>query len=245
MLNRILIAIVVLLAAPFGLSYVIPAEQTVARSVAVKPAPEVLYAQVASLRKWQAWAPWSARNFPAEQFSFDGPEAGVGARMLWQGLNGRGGSLWLTQADPQSGVAFEMSMGAEPQKASGTIQLVPGGAETLVVWTWRVRFKTPLERWEGLLVDEMIGPQFDAALVQLKKVVEAEAPLEPPAQAPSTPEETPPTPDEAAARPPEPPEVATEVGSDPSDEDPRDATSASSETGPGDSHQQSATPTPE
>jgi Polyketide cyclase / dehydrase and lipid transport len=175
MLKSVLMAIVALVAGVFALGFAIPTEQTVARSVAVKAAPEIVYAQVANLRNWEGWAPWSARNLPAARFSYEGSEAGVGASMLWQGTDGRGGRLWLTSADAVNGIAFEMVLHADQrQKATGMIQIVPSGSETLVVWTWRARFNGPVERWKGLLVDEMLGPQFEDGLVQLKKAAEGE-----------------------------------------------------------------------
>jgi hypothetical protein len=178
MLKRILIAPVALVAGFFAIGYVLPAEQVVARSVAVKAAPADIYAQVANLKKWGAWAPWGGSKFAGAQVSYEGPETGVGAVMVWQGKENEGGKLWVTQGDPLSGISYEMWMRGDQRKSTGGIQLVPNELETLVVWTWRARFEGPLERWMGLAVDEMLGPQIEAGLIELKKVVEASGAVE-------------------------------------------------------------------
>src|SRR5919198_5548551 len=148
MAKKLLILLAVV-AALFGLGFLLPAEQLVGRSVAVNAPPEAIYTHLESLQAW-TWSPWA-------RLRYDGPEAGVGARMGWQGEKLGEGRFWLTKADPTRGVAYEMSLNREPYTATGAVQLVPSESSTLVVWTWKGRYSVPLGRLVGLVAGEKLG----------------------------------------------------------------------------------------
>lgn len=184
MLKKILIALVVVVASVLGLGFVLPSEQRVARSVTVNAPPETLYAYVANLQKWETWSPWSPTKVPGVRYRYDGPETGVGARMVWEGETIGDGKLWLTQADSARGIGYELSVDGDQHKSSATLQFVPTGPATLVVWTWKVRRDDPIDRLVGIVAGENVGHQFEVGLVELKKVAEAAAPPPPPEPTP-------------------------------------------------------------
>jgi hypothetical protein len=73
-----------------------------------------------------------------------------------------------------------MSLNREPYTATGAVQLIAEDASTLVVWTWKGRYSTPIARLTGLLAGEELGTRFERGLLGLKKAAEASAPAGPP-----------------------------------------------------------------
>jgi hypothetical protein len=183
MLKKTLIAVVVLVAGPLALGFLLPAEQLVGRSVTIDAPPDAIYAHVDNLKSW-TWAPWSATKMPGGRYRYDGPEAGVGARVAWQDEKVGDGKLWLTQADPTRGITYEMSLDGEQHKADGAVRFVPIGPATLVTWTWKARYGHPIARLMGIIAGERLGEQFEQGLLELKKIAEASAPARSPAPVP-------------------------------------------------------------
>jgi hypothetical protein len=183
MLKKSLIAVVVLVAGLFVLGFLLPAEQLVGRSVTINAPPDAIYAHVDNLKSW-TWAPWSATKMPGGRYRYDGPEAGVGARVAWQDEKVGDGKLWLTQADPTRGITYEMSVDGDQHKANGAVRFVPSGPATLVTWTSMARYGDPIARFMGIVAGERLGEQFEQGLLELKKIAEASAAARSPAPAP-------------------------------------------------------------
>ena len=75
----ILLALVVVV---IGIGALLPKDFAVERSIEINASPEVVFDEVNSLRKWSAWSPWLARD-PSIENTYSGPEAGVGATVVW------------------------------------------------------------------------------------------------------------------------------------------------------------------
>ena len=79
----ILLALVVVVV---GIGSFLPKDFTVERSIEISASPEAVFDEVSSLRKWDAWSPWLARD-PSIVNTYSGPESGAGATVTW-GLTG-------------------------------------------------------------------------------------------------------------------------------------------------------------
>ena len=75
----ILLALVVVVV---GIGSFLPKDFAVERSTEINASPEVVFDAVNSLRTWDAWSPWLARD-PSIVNSYSGPEVGVGATVAW------------------------------------------------------------------------------------------------------------------------------------------------------------------
>jgi hypothetical protein len=59
-------------------------------------------------------------------------------------------------------------------QSAGVVTIAPAGSGVRVSWTNEGEMgANPINRWFGLLMDRMVGKDFDAGLVNLKKLAEA------------------------------------------------------------------------
>ena len=83
-LTRILIGIVLVLAAFAVLVALQPSAFKVTRTANVAAPPDKVFAAVNDFHRWQDWSPW-AKLDPNAKAMFEGPGAGKGAMFAWSG----------------------------------------------------------------------------------------------------------------------------------------------------------------
>lgn len=172
-LKRILIGLVVLVAAFLGAGFLLPRIVTVKRSVAIQAAPEAIFPHVNSLRATQAWSPWMERD-PDVALTFSGPDSGVGAVMSWASDNPQVGQgrqeITLSQANDRVETALDFG---EMGLATASFQLQPDGAATVLTWGLQTDMGAgPVGRWMGLMMDRWVGGDYERGLANLKALVE-------------------------------------------------------------------------
>ena len=208
MLKKILIAFAALLGCVLVVGLVLPSRFHVERSTTIHAPPEAVYDAVASLERWQDWAPWNARTYPGTRWRAGGAQVGVGAVHSWSGEDVGNGTLSLTQADPKTGVAYDMSTENGRYVMHGRISFEPAGQDTRVTWVDEGDLGgNPFTHYLVPLIQSRLGGNLEEGLANLKKRVEANPrtaatksePQPSPAQA------TAPSPSPAPASPPPPP----------------------------------------
>jgi hypothetical protein len=213
MLKKILIALAAWVALVLVVGFVLPSKYRVERSTTIHAPAEAVYAQVAHLERWQDWAPWNAGKYPGNQWMFGGSAVGVGAVRSWSGEDVGTGTLSLTEADPKTGVAYDMSLEDGRYLLHGRISFSPEGEGTRVTWVDEGDLGGgPLVGYLRFPLRSRLGGQLEEALAQLKKRVEAG-----PRPVVDTKPEPTPAPAQAAApsREPAPAPVAPAEGSPP------------------------------
>lgn len=164
------IGVLVLLVVIVG--FCLPRKFHVERNLAIDAPPEAIYPVVARLREWPTWTAWTLERYPDMKIAFSGPEEGVGAKQTWEGKSSGKGSIEITTADPREGIAYDFSFDGNP--STGGIKFLPGPDSTLVSWCSDGDLGlNPIGRYFGLLMDGMMGPDFEKGLSNLKKKVEA------------------------------------------------------------------------
>ncbi len=167
----IVLALVVLVLVIGQLS---PKTFTVARAIDIAAPVDKVYALVEDPRQWARWTVWNQRD-PAMQMSYSGAASGAGAAWSWTSASEGSGRMTFTAAQPDQRVAYDLSFPDFDTPARGDLVFaaVPGG--TRVTWTMHGEMgANPLFRWFALVMDRMVGPDFDAGLANLKR--EAEKP---------------------------------------------------------------------
>jgi uncharacterized membrane protein len=164
------VGVVVLLFVMVG--FCLPREFHVERSLAIGAPPEAIYAVVARLREWPTWTAWTVERYPDMKIAFSGTEEGVGAKQTWDGKSSGNGSIEFKKASPQEGIEYDFAFDGHPSK--GAIKFVPGPDSTLVSWSsdGDMGFN-PIGHYFGLMMDGMMGPDFEKSLANLKQKVEA------------------------------------------------------------------------
>jgi hypothetical protein len=154
-------------------AYLLPRHARIARSVFVDVPRDAVFEQFRSFRDFNRWSPWYPLD-PAAQYSYSGPESGIGAKMVWSGDAGSigTGSLTVRSLTPPSGAAWDVDFGGQAQ-ATMTFALEEDGARTRVTWALETDLgMNPVARYFGVIFSYMIGRDFDRGLAGLKRHVE-------------------------------------------------------------------------
>lgn len=152
-------------------AFVLPRQYHVERSLVMKTPPEAVIAQVADLSSWKNWGAWQERD-PGMKLSYSTPTSGVGAWSSWESAKEGNGKMTITEITPQK-VAYLLEFPDYGMTSNGAIEVRPGEAGVLVVWTDSGDLgMNPMNRWFGLFFDKLIGPDFERGLSNLKAILE-------------------------------------------------------------------------
>ncbi|MGO4376865.1 SRPBCC family protein [Pseudoduganella sp. RAF53_2] len=173
-MKKVLIAIVVIVAAVLGLALTQPDSFTVQRSATIKAPPEKIIGYINDFHQWAAWSPWEKLD-PNMKRTFEGPVSGQGAVYAWIGNDEVGqGRMEITENSPPSKVVIKLDF-IKPFKSTNQaiFALQPQGDSTVVTWTMNgpSQFITKLMT-VFVSMDKMIGKDFEQGLSQLKAVAE-------------------------------------------------------------------------
>jgi hypothetical protein len=169
------------------ISFFLPSKVNVERSRVINAKPDAVYAQIANLKSWDNWMPWNQLD-PNMQKTYGEKTEGQGASYSWvsENQNVGKGSITLTKCDSnmvETELVFE---GMNPGK--GCYKLEPEGEGTKVTWSMESDMgNNPLYKFMALMMDGMIGPEFEKGLVALEKAAQANPIPEPLEQIVTTP----------------------------------------------------------
>lgn len=154
-----------------------PSDFRVTRTARMTAPPAVVYDNVNTLQKWEAWSPW-AKLDPNAKSIFDGPASGPGSSMYWNGNNKVGeGRMTIVDNKPTERVEIKLEF-MRPFKAVNTAEFTfkPEGNQTVVTWTMTGK-NNFMGKAFSLFVncDKMVGGDFEKGLASLNSVTETMA----------------------------------------------------------------------
>lgn len=147
-----------------------PGEFAVERSTTIAAPPAVVFSHVNDLRKWEAWSPWLPLD-PQCQKTYEGPEAGTGAKFHWSGNEQVGeGRMTIAESNAPERIAIDLEF-IKPFAAQNVtlFKFVPEGEGTKV--TWNMSGKNNFIGKAMCLfmdMDKMVGADFEKGLASLK-----------------------------------------------------------------------------
>lgn len=157
-------------------SFLLPSSYRVERSLLMKAKPDAVFEQVNRLKHWPEWTAWTVEKYSDMQVSFSGPEAGVGAVYSWTGKSSGNGTLKVTAAEPGRSVSYSLDFENGKHVSTGALTIEPQGDGVLVRWHNAGELgANPVNRIFGLMMDRMMGPDFEEGLRKLKRRVESKA----------------------------------------------------------------------
>ena len=165
------IAVFVVVAGAFFL----PSKLKVGRSITIKAAPAVVFDQLQTFRKWEAWAPWFQRDrFLVKDFS--GAESGTGSVMTWSSKKEGDGMITMVSASLTSGLRMAVSFG-DSGEANTWFNLRESGAEeTEITWSFEADFGYNMgRRYFGLMLRGAVERDLEEGLANLKALLEKPA----------------------------------------------------------------------
>jgi Polyketide cyclase / dehydrase and lipid transport len=171
------IAIVGVVVLAVVVAFFLPRHAVVTRSVEIAAAPSAIFPIVSDLRRFNEWSPWADID-PATVYTFTGPIDGVGQTLNWESKDERvgSGSMAIAGIDTDKDVDMSIDFGSQGM-ALATLVLEPAGAGTKVSWGFDSDLGfNPIARYFGMMMDGMIGPDYEKGLARLKAVAEAPPP---------------------------------------------------------------------
>lgn len=172
-LKRILLAVAAVVLLFFGIGLVLPSQFKVQRSIDIAAPAERVYALISAPAQWPRWTVWNQRD-PAMKVDYSGPPAGQGASWSWQSTTEGNGKMEFTEAVPNQRIGYRLTFPDYGMQSAGQVRLEPAGAGVRVTWTNEGDMGgNPVNRWFGLMMDRMVGPDFEGGLANLKRLAEA------------------------------------------------------------------------
>ena len=179
-LKRIFIGLLVIIIVAVAASFFLPSEVHVERSTEIGAPAKVVFAQINDLKKWEQWGPWYEKD-PNIKGEYSGPEAGVGATYSWESDHKEVGEGSVTITESVEGQSIKTSLDFMKEgKATGDF-IFEAVEENVTKVTWSMDADmgmNPIGKFMGLMMDKMVGPDFEKGLANLKSYTES-IPVEP------------------------------------------------------------------
>ena len=176
LLKNLIIALVGLVVVLAVVGFLLPSSVHVERSITVGAPPDAVFELVNSFENFNKWSPWYQRD-PNAEYRYEGPAAGVGAKMYWSSeqRDVGSGSQEIIESQPGRLVRTALDFGAQGT-ATAYFQLEPQGDGTQVTWGFDSEFGNNLiGRYMGLLFDKWIGADYERGLDSMKRLAEVGA----------------------------------------------------------------------
>lgn len=161
----VIVLIVIIAKRPSTYSYV--------RTLSMPHSVDKIFPHVNNLKKWNDWSPWVQLD-PNCKTTYEGPEAGLGAIMKWDGNKKVGtGSLTITSSLPNTRIMYRLNF-IKPFKGTSEaeISFKPEGEGTLVSWTMTGNNNFTAKAMSLFMdCEKMIGDKFDEGLDNLDETV--------------------------------------------------------------------------
>ena len=175
MLMTIALVVILVIAAVLVFAATRPSQLRVERTITIDASPEAVFPLINDFHNWSAWSPYERRD-PTMKKAYSGSYSGKGAVYAWKG-NGQVGEGRMEIADtlPPSRVTIALHF-VKPFEGHNvaTFTLAPRDRATDVTWAMEGPLAYPVKVLGLFLsMDNMVGKDFEAGLVNLKGIVEA------------------------------------------------------------------------
>ena len=169
----------------FGIGFTLPSTAHVERDITIDAPPAEVYAFISDFRQWGQWSPWASID-PDAQLTLIGTD--LGQTMTWASDNPQVGQGQQEIIELERDRHLKTHLEFEGQGvADATFELTPVVTETdgvmtngtQVVWSLDSSISEeapflfkPLNNYLGLLLDSLVGKDYETGLANLKRVVE-------------------------------------------------------------------------
>ncbi len=171
--KKIGIALLVIIGLYLLISLFLPSNIKVERKITINAPAAVVFEQINTLKNWKSWSYWDNID-TAMKSEYSGSESGLTAKHSWESTNenvGKG-SLTIVESKPDSLIVTELAFEGMGTSIGGwKIKDTVGG---VIVTTYMNMDMGLLGRiFPGLMMDGMLGADFEKSLAGLKKHAES------------------------------------------------------------------------
>lgn len=152
----------------------LPSEYSVERSITIEKPAELVFSRVADFNYYNKWNPWS-RTDPGIKTAVSGEPAKPGSKWEWDGeLVGKGSMEILSLVEGKSILSKLTFFEPQQGEASDKWTFKPEGNGTEATWQLTGKAEYPVGRYFGLMMDNLLGNDFENGLKSLKELCENE-----------------------------------------------------------------------
>jgi effector-binding domain-containing protein len=152
----------------------LPSSAHIERSAVIEAPQATVFVLVNGFRSFNRWSPWYDRD-PNADFSYDGPDYGVGSKMMWssQQSDVGSGSQEIIASEPYQSVRTHLDFG-QKGTAEAYFELEADDTGTQITWGLDTEFGWDLVgRYFGLMFYRIVGAEYEKGLANLKEVAES------------------------------------------------------------------------
>lgn len=172
-LLRLVVGIVGLLVVLAGVGLLLPSRFKVERRIEIAAPADKVYGLIADPREWKRWTVWNRRD-PAMTMQYGGASSGVGAKWSWQSATEGSGTMEFTDAKAGERIAYRLAFPEFGMESRGLLTIAPAGGRVRVTWANEGDMgASPVNRWFGLMMDRLVGSDFEGSLANLKRLAES------------------------------------------------------------------------
>jgi len=170
------LALLFLLLVAVIVGFFLPAKVHLERSTVINKEADKIFTVLNSLSYFNQWSPWFDYD-PNANYVLSGPEAGVGSTLTWQGNEKIGtGSNEIIESKQNQYIRTKFYFGKSESPAFSKISLSSDENGTKVTWAFYNDFGyNVFYRYFGLVLEDMIAPDYEKGLKNLKEYIEATA----------------------------------------------------------------------
>src|SRR5258708_16749553 len=108
------------------------------------------------------WSVGTGRD-PTMKIKSSGPPFGMGAKWAWESKTQGSGSMEFTRVDPNHVVEYALTFPEYNMRSTGALTMEPDGPATRITWAMSGDVGgNPLKHYLALMMDRMVGPDFEA-----------------------------------------------------------------------------------
>ncbi len=157
----------------FGIAAFLPSVIYLERTVTVPASPKTAFDHINDLRQWKYWSPWHQMD-PNMNIVFEDYLMGRGASYRWESDQIGSGKLVITESMPHSYIVASLQFDGK-RTATSRYYFEPVDEGTRITWTYEAELNNgPMAKYSGLMIDNMIGNDFEKGLANLRNHIHDE-----------------------------------------------------------------------
>ncbi len=171
-LKKISYVVLAIIALFFIVALFLPSEYVVERGIEIDKPIENVYGYVADFNNFHAWNPWTPME-PGHKFEVTGDSATVGQKYYWIGEIIGSGEMVFTELKENQSIKSSIAF-LSPEQGAGIVDFTFEGDMNKTKVTWKLTGDAgyPIGRYFGLIMDSMLGKDFEVGMEKLKEKCE-------------------------------------------------------------------------
>jgi len=171
-LKKLLVVVGVLITLFVVTSFFISKDYSVERTIVINAEPSEIYPYIVDLKEWSKWGVWFKRD-PNMELNFSWPDRAIGMRSEWKSDTEGNGEMEITQLEHNRRVLYRLYFPDYDMGSTGAFEIRPTSNGSVVTWRDEGSVdNNPINRYFALMMDGMIGPDFEMGLENLKTLAE-------------------------------------------------------------------------